>query len=186
MHEDIKKAVRTLREGGIILYPTDTIWGLGCDAANKEAVEKIYKIKQRSDSKSMLVLVNRPEMIQFYVDELSDTAYDLFDLATEPLTVILDDVKNLADNLIAQDGSVGFRVTNEEFSKKLVQQFKMPIVSTSANISGESAPAIFDEISEDIISDVDYIVEYRQEDIRKANPSKIIKLGKTGAFTLIR
>jgi len=186
MHEDIKKAVRTLREGGIILYPTDTIWGLGCDAANKEAVEKIYKIKQRSDSKSMLVLVNRPEMIQFYVDELSDTAYDLFDLATEPLTVILDDVKNLADNLIAQDGSVGFRVTNEEFSKKLVQQFKMPIVSTSANISGNTAPAIFDEISDEIISAVDYIVEYRQEDTTKSQVSKIIKLGKTGAFTLIR
>ena len=186
MHEDIKKAITILREGGIILYPTDTIWGIGCDASNKEAVERIYKIKQRSDSKSMLVLVSRPEMIQFYVDELSNTAYDLFDLATEPLTVILDDVKNLADNLIAQDGSVGFRVTNEEFSKKLVQQFKMPIVSTSANISGESAPAIFDEISEEIISAVDYVVEYRQEDTTKASPSKIIKLSNTGEFKVIR
>jgi len=186
MHEDIKKAITVLREGGIILYPTDTIWGIGCNASNKEAVERIYKIKQRSDSKSMLVLVSRPEMIQFYVDELSDTAYDLFDLATEPLTVILDDVKNLADNLIAQDGSVGFRVTNEEFSQKLVQQFKMPIVSTSANISGNPAPTIFDEISEEIISAVDYVVEYRQDDIRKSNPSKIIKLSNTGAFKVIR
>jgi len=186
MHEDIKKAITVLREGGIILYPTDTIWGLGCDASNKEAVERIYKIKQRSDSKSMLVLVSRPEMIQFYIDELSDNAYDLFDLATEPLTVILDDVKNLAENLIAIDGSVGFRVTKEDFSQKLVQQFKMPIVSTSANISGNPAPAIFDEISEEIISAVDYVVEYRQDDTTKSKPSKIIKLGKFGEFKLIR
>ena len=186
MHQDIKKAVKILREGGIILYPTDTIWGLGCDASNKEAVERIYKIKQRSDSKSMLVLVNRPEMIQFYVDELSDTAYDLFDLTTEPLTIILDDAKNLAKNLIAQDGSIGFRVTNEEFSNKLIQQFKMPIVSTSANISGNTAPAIFYEISEEIISAVDYVVEYRQEDTTKSQASKIIKLGKTGEIKIIR
>ncbi len=186
MHEDIKKAIKILREGGIILYPTDTIWGIGCDASNKEAVARIYKIKQRSDSKSMLVLVSRPEMIQFYVDELSETAYDLFDLATEPLTVILDDVKNLAQNLIAQDGSVGFRVTNEEFSQKLVQQFKMPIVSTSANISEKPAPAIFDEISKEIISNVDYVVKYRQNDISKSKASKIIKLSKTGAFKIVR
>jgi len=186
MHEDIKKAIKILREGGIILYPTDTIWGIGCDASNKEAVERIYKIKQRSDSKTMLVLVSRPEMIQFYVDELSKTAYDLLDLATEPLTVILDNVKNLAQNLIAQDGSVGFRVTNEEFSQKLVQQFRMPIVSTSANISKKPAPAIFDEISKEIISNVDYVVKYRQNDISKSKPSKIIKLSKTGKFIFIR
>ena len=186
MHDDIKKAIKVLREGGIILYPTDTIWGIGCDASNKEAVERVYKIKQRSDSKSMLVLVSRPEMIQFYVEELSDTAYDLFDLTTEPLTVILDGAKNLAENLIAEDGSIGFRVTNEEFSQKLIQQFKMPIVSTSANISGKNAPAIFDEISEEIISAVDYVVEYRQDDIKKSQASKIIKLGKSGEFKVIR
>ena len=186
MHEDIKKAIQVLRNGGIILYPTDTIWGIGCDASNEKAVERIYKIKQRSDSKSMLVLVSRPEMIQFYVEELSDTAYDLFDLATEPVTIILDDAKNLAKNLIAEDGSIGFRLTKEEFSNKLISQFKMPIVSTSANISGEQAPAIFDEISDDIISAVDYIVEYRQKDRLKSKASKIIKLGKTGEFKVIR
>jgi len=186
MHEDIKKAVKVLREGGIILYPTDTIWGIGCDASNEKAVERIYKLKQRADSKSMLLLVSRPEMIQFYVDELNDTAYDLFDLTTEPLTIILDDAKNLAKNLIATDGSIGFRVTNEEFSHKMIQQFKMPVVSTSANISGQTSPAIFDEISEEIISAVDYVVNYRQEDTNKAKPSKIIKLGKSGQFKLIR
>ena len=186
MYNDIKQAVKTLREGGIILYPTDTIWGIGCDASNEKAVERIYKIKQRSDSKSMLVLVNRPEMIQFYVEELSDTAYDLFKLATEPLTVILDDAKNLVKNLIAEDGSIGFRVTNEEFSNKLISQFKMPIVSTSANISGENSPAIFDKISDEIINAVDYVVEYRQEDPNKSKPSKIIKLDKNDVVKIIR
>ena len=186
MHEDIKQAVKVLREGGIILYPTDTIWGIGCDASNEKAVERIYKLKQRADSKSMLLLASRPEMIQFYVDELNDTAYDLFDLTTEPLTIILDDAKNLAKNLIADDGSIGFRVTNEEFSHKMIQQFKMPVVSTSANISGQASPAIFDEISEEIISAVDFVVKFRQEDTNKAKPSKIIKLGKSGQFKLIR
>ena len=186
MHEDIKKAIQILRNGGIILYPTDTIWGIGCDASNREAVERIYKIKQRSDSKSMLVLVSRPEMIQFYVEELSDTAYDLFDLTTKPLTIILDDAKNLAKNLIAEDGSIGFRLTKEEFSNKLISQFKMPIVSTSANISGEQTPAIFDEISDDIISAVDYVVVYRQDDTIKTKASKIIKLDKSNEFKLIR
>ena len=186
MHEDIKKTVEVLRNGGVILYPTDTIWGIGCDASNEKAVERIYKIKQRSDNKSMLVLVSRPEMIQFYVEELSDIAYDLFDLTTEPLTVILDEAKNLAKNLIAEDGSVGFRVTNEEFSQKMIQQFKMPIVSTSANVSGKNSPLIFAEISEEIISAVDYVVNYRQENTSKSKPSKIIKLGKTGQFRVIR
>jgi L-threonylcarbamoyladenylate synthase len=186
MNEDIKQAVKVLREGGLILYPTDTIWGIGCDASNEKAVERIYKLKQRADNKSMLVLVSRPEMIQFYVDEFSDTAYDLFDLTSEPLTIILDKAKNLAKNLIAEDGSIGFRVTNEEFSNKLIQQFKMPIVSTSANISSNSSPAIFDEISEEIASAVDYVIKFRQDDLSKSKPSKIIKLSNSGEIKIIR
>ncbi len=186
MKEDIKQALKILREGGVILYPTDTVWGLGCDASNEKAVKRIYEIKQRTDSKSMLVLVENPAMISYYVSNMPDVAWDLIEVADSPLTIIYDNAKNFAKNLIAEDGSIGIRVSNEDFTKKLIRQFRAPIVSTSANISGKPTPANFDEISEEIINQVDYVVKYRQEDYTKAKPSKIIKLKSNGEINIIR
>lgn len=186
MNQDIKKATEVLRNGGVILYPTDTIWGIGCDATNEEAVKRVYEIKQRDDSKSMLVLLDNPVKLQSFVEEVPDIAWDLIDLADKPLTIIYDNARNLAPNLIAEDGSIGIRITDEEFSMKLCQQFRKPIVSTSANISGTPAPALFREISEEIKEAVDYIVEYRQNDNQKAQPSSIMKLSKTGTIEIIR
>lgn len=186
MHNDIKKAVEVLKNGGVILYPTDTIWGIGCDATNPEAVARIYKIKQREDSKSMLVLMENPALLERYVNDVPEIAWDLVEISTTPLTVIYPGAKNLANNLIAEDGSIGIRFTKEEFTTKLLQRFRRPIVSTSANISGQKSPAFFDEISEEIKSQVDYIVEYRQDDINPAQPSSIIKLWPGGRIDIIR
>jgi L-threonylcarbamoyladenylate synthase len=186
MQNDIKKAGEVLKSGGVILYPTDTIWGLGCDATNPEAVKKIYEIKKREDSKSMLVLMENPALLERYVDEVPDVAWDLVEISTTPLTVIYNGAKNLAANLIATDGSVGIRFTKEEFTSRLLQRFRRPIVSTSANISGETAPAFFDEISEEIKEQGDYFVEFRQDDVIPAQPSSIIKLGPGGQIAIIR
>lgn len=186
MNEDIKEACRVMQEGGVILYPTDTVWGLGCDATNEEAVRKVYEIKKRMDSKALLVLVDSPVKVDFYVDEVPSVAWDLIELTTKPLTIVYSGARNLASNLLAEDGSVGIRVTGEEFSKKLCQRFRKAIVSTSANISGEPSPAIFEEISEEIKSQVDYIVKYRQDDTQRAKSSSIIKLGKGGQVKVIR
>ncbi|MBK6284206.1 MAG: threonylcarbamoyl-AMP synthase [Draconibacterium sp.] len=170
----------------MILYPTDTIWGIGCDATNEKAVEKIYKIKKREDSKSMLVLMENPALLERYVDDVPEIAWDLVEVATTPLTVIYPNAKNLAKNLVADDGSIGIRFTKEAFTTQLLQRFRKPLVSTSANISGEKSPAFFDEISEEIKSQVDYIVEFRQNDTTPANPSSIIKLGAGGRIDIIR
>ncbi|WP_346862282.1 L-threonylcarbamoyladenylate synthase [uncultured Draconibacterium sp.] len=186
MHDDLKKAVETLKSGGIILYPTDTIWGIGCDATNPEAVKRIYKLKKREDSKSMLVLMENPALLDRYVEEVPEVAWDLVEISTTPLTVIYPGAKNLAKNLIAEDGSIGIRFTKEKFTSQLLQRFRKPLVSTSANISGEKSPAFFDEISEEIKSQVDYIVEYRQDDTTPAQPSSIIKLGTGGQIDIIR
>jgi L-threonylcarbamoyladenylate synthase len=186
MQNDINKALEVLKSGGVILYPTDTIWGLGCDATNPDAVKRIYDIKKREDSKSMLVLMGNPALLERYVDEVPDVAWDLVEITTTPLTVIYPGAKNLAANLIAEDGSIGIRFTKEDFTTRLLQRFRRPIVSTSANISGEVAPAFFDEISEEVKEQVDYIVEYRQDDITPAQPSGIIKLGPGGQIDIIR
>lgn len=186
MHNDIKNAVEVLKNGGVILYPTDTIWGLGCDATNPEAVERIYQIKQREDSKSMLILMENPALLERYVNDVPDVAWDLVEISTTPLTVIFPGAKNLAANLIAEDGSIGIRFTKEEFTTKLLQRFRRPIVSTSANISRQKSPAFFDEISEEIKNQVDYVVEYRQNDINPAQPSSIIKLWPGGRIDIIR
>ena len=186
MHDDIKKALEVLKAGGVILYPTDTIWGIGCDATNEKAVERIYKIKKREDSKSMLVLMENPALLERYVDEVPEIAWDLVEVATTPLTVIYPSAKNLAKNLIAEDGSIGIRFTKEAFTSQLLHRFRRPLVSTSANISGEKSPAFFDEISEEIKSQVDFIVEYRQNDTTPAQPSSIIKLGAGGRIDIIR
>ncbi len=186
MDEEIKKVVEILKNGGIILYPTDTVWGIGCDATNAEAVKKIYEIKHRADEKSMLVLVDSVDRLGAYVKDIPSLAYDLVEMSEKPLTIIYPEARNLAENLVAKDGSIGIRVTNEEFSKKLCYRFQKPIVSTSANISGEPTAAIFSEISDEIKNAVDYIVKYRQNDKKKASPSGIIKLGVGNVVEVIR
>lgn len=184
--EDIKNAIKTMKNGGIILYPTDTIWGLGCDATNEEAVKKIFEIKKREDSKSMLVLTDSAGKVERLVGDVPNIVWDLVEVSDKPLTIIYPGGKNMAKNLIAQDGSVGIRITNETFSKELCAQFRLPIVSTSANISGEPSPSNFSEISEEIIKSVDYVVQYRQNDKTKAKPSSIIKVNSDGSIKIIR
>ena len=186
MNEEIKKACQVMREGGVILYPTDTIWGIGCDATNEEAVRRVYEIKRRADSKAMLVLVDSAVKVDFYVQDVPEVAWDLIELADKPLTIIYSGARNLAPNLLAEDGSVGIRVTGEEFSNRLCQQFRKAIVSTSANVSGQPSPQNFSEISEEIKSAVDYIVDYRREETTQAKPSSIIKLDKGGVIKIIR
>ena len=184
--EDLKKACEVMRKGGVILYPTDTIWGIGCDATNPEAVKRVYDIKKRADSKAMLVLVDSTVKVDFYVSDVPAVAWDLIEFTTKPLTIIYDGARNLAENLLAEDGSVGIRVTAEEFSKQLCFRFRKAIVSTSANISGQPSPANFSEISEEVKQAVDYIVEYRQKEVGHPKPSSIIKLGKGGEVKIIR
>lgn len=186
MQEDIKEACRVMNEGGIILYPTDTIWGIGCDATNEDAVKRVYEIKKRIDSKALLVLVDSQVKVDFYVSDVPAIAWDLMDVADKPLTIIYSGARNLAKNLLAEDGSVGIRVTNEAFSKKLCERFRKAIVSTSANVSGEPSPLNYSEISPEIIAAVDYVVKYRQEDQSKPSPSSIIKLGTGGLIKVIR
>lgn len=186
MTEDIKKACEVMQAGGIILYPTDTIWGIGCDATNEDAVQRVYELKKRADNKAMLVLMDSQAKLNMYVDDIPDIAWDLIEVADKPLTIIYSNAKNLAKNLLGADGSVGIRISNEEFSRKLCERFRKPLVSTSANVSGTPSPANFSEVSEVIRSGVDYIVSYRQDDMSKAQPSNIIKLGAGGLIQVIR
>jgi len=186
MKDDINKALEILKTGGIILYPTDTIWGLGCDATNEDAVKRIYEIKQRVDSKSMLVLLDNPGKLPSYVKDVPEIAWDLIETTNKPMTIIYPGAKNLAKNLIAEDDSIGIRITDEEFSNHLLFRFRKPIVSTSANISGEPSPKNFSKISDSIKNTVDYIVKFRQEETNNPNPSSIIKLGITGEIKIIR
>lgn len=184
--DDIVKAVEVLRSGGIILYPTDTIWGIGCDATNTAAVKRIYEIKQRQDTKSMLVLMENPNLLNSYISEVPEIAWELIEVADTPLTIIYPGAKNLAINLVANDGSIGIRITNEAFTQQLIQRFRKPVVSTSANISGQKSPQNFAEISEEIKKSVDYTVKFRQDDLSRSNPSGIIKLGLGGQIQIIR
>lgn len=186
MKEDIQKAIEVMSNGGLILYPTDTIWGIGCDATNQEAVQKVYELKQRSDSKALIVLIDNPVKLNYYLTETPDLAWDLIELSDKPLTIIYDNARNVAHNLIAEDGSLAIRVTEEKFSQELCRRFRKAIVSTSANVSGEPSPQNFQEISEVIKNGVDFIVNYRQEDSTKAKASSIIKLGNSGEIKIIR
>ena len=186
MQQEINKAIDVLKKGGVILYPTDTIWGIGCDATNPAAVEKIYKIRQRAESKAMLVLINDSSELDKYVETVPDIAYELIDVAVRPLTIIYDEAIGLASNLIASDGSIGIRVTKEEFSHQLCKRFRKPIVSTSANVSGKKSPATFREIDNAILESVDYVVNYRQNDDCALKSSEIIKLSKSGTIKIIR
>ncbi len=186
MTDEIKKACKVLASGGVILYPTDTVWGIGCDATDEEAVRRVYDIKRRADDKAMLVLVDSTVKVDFYVGDVPEIAWDLIELADKPLTIIYPAARNLARNLVAEDGSVGIRVTKEAFSQALCRQFRKAIVSTSANVSGTPSPANFSQISEEIKSAVDYTVDYRREEQSLSKPSGIIKLGHGGVVQVIR
>ena len=184
--EDIRRAVEVMNQGGVILYPTDTIWGLGCDATNPEAVKRIYEIKQRTDAKALISLVDSETKVQFYVKEVPEVAWDVMELSEKPMTVVFDGGRNLAPNLLAEDGSVAIRITKETFSKELCMRMKRAVVSTSANISGQPAPRCFSEISEEIKKAVDYICTSRQDEPPTQTASSIIKLGAGGEVTIIR
>ncbi|MGE4432931.1 MAG: L-threonylcarbamoyladenylate synthase [Bacteroidales bacterium] len=186
MKEDLEKAIEVLNRGGLILYPTDTIWGIGCDATNPEAVKRVYALKNRVDNKALLLLVDSPVKISFYVDPVPEVAWDLIELSEKPLTIIYSGARNLAANLLAEDGSVGIRVTRESFSHQLCLRFRKALVSTSANVSGKPAPTCFADIDPEIIEGVDYVVKYRQEDIQPSKPSSIIKLESSGIVQVIR
>ena len=184
--EDIRRAIEVMNQGGVILYPTDTIWGLGCDATNPEAVRRIYEIKQRTDAKALISLVDSETKVQFYVKEVPEVAWDVMELSEKPMTVVFDGGRNLAPNLLAEDGSVAIRITKEAFSKELCMRMKRAVVSTSANISGQPAPRCFSEISEEIKKAVDYICTSRQDEPPTQTASSIIKLGAGGEVTIIR
>jgi len=195
--EDLQEALRVLRAGGIIVYPTDTVWGIGCDATNAEAVARIYALKQREDSKSMLVLLDSAAKLNYYIADIPEAAdmllglmdegvNGLMDESQKPLTIIYPNARNLAPNLIAEDGSIGIRITNEAFSKALCAQLKHPIVSTSANISGHPTARFFAEIEQEILDGSDYICHFRRDDDCPAEPSSIIKINSDGSFKIIR
>lgn len=185
LKEEVRKACEVLKNGGIILYPTDTIWGIGCDATNELAVKRIYELKHREDNKAMLVLLDDVGKLASYV-EVPDVAYELLEVNDKPMTIIYPNAKNLAKNLIAQDRTIGIRITSEAFTKALLYRFRKPIVSTSANISGEPSPKCFAEISDAVKSAVDYVVDFRQEETSNPAPSSIIKLGVGGEIQIIR
>lgn len=186
--DDLREAVRVLREGGVILYPTDTVWGIGCDATNMEAVNRIFAIKHRADSKSMLVLLDHAGRLQGYVEKVPDTAWMLLEAneGQRPMTIIYPHAKNIARNLLAEDGSVGIRITDEPFSQALCEQLRRPIVSTSANISGEPAAKVFRQIAPEILDAVDYVCRYRRDDETPHRPSSIVKVDENECITIIR
>ena len=186
LQDEVKKAVEVMRQGGVILYPTDTVWGIGCDATNPEAVKRVYEIKRRDDSKALICLVDSDARLSRYVRNVADVTWDIIEMAEKPLTIIFDQAVGLAPNLLGEDGSVGIRVTKEEFSKELCFRFQKPIVSTSANISGEPTALTFDEISDDIKNAVDYVVKYNRQCKEKHKPSSIIKINANGKFQIIR
>ncbi|MBE0677526.1 MAG: threonylcarbamoyl-AMP synthase [Bacteroidales bacterium] len=184
--DDIRNALKTLRAGGVILYPTDTVWGLGCDATNSEAVKKIYTIKQRAESKSLIILVNSPSMLTRYVDNPPDVALQIAELTEKPLTIVYDRGRSLAEGVASADGSVGVRICADPFCDDLITALRKPLVSTSANISGSDAPAIFDEISEELKASVDYVCLWRQDDLSRAKASSVIRVSENGVVKILR
>jgi L-threonylcarbamoyladenylate synthase len=185
INTEVHNAFEVIKNGGIILYPTDTVWGIGCDATNPEAIAKIYTLKQREDSKSMIVLMNGDKMMYNVFSAIPDLAWDLWDLSEKPTTLILDNPRNIAENLIAADKTLGVRIIKEPFCFKLLERMKKPIVSTSANISGMETPKTFKEISPEIIKGVDYVVNLQRDKVCK-NPSTIIKLSLDNQVKVIR
>lgn len=186
MDQDIKKCLEVLRNGGLILYPTDTIWGIGCDATNAAAVKRVYDLKRRDDSKALIVLLDSAEHLDHYVVDVPFMARELMDVAVKPLTIIYDGAFNVAPSLLGEDDSLGIRVPQEPFTHKLCAMLGKPLVSTSANVSGEPAPASFAQVSDEIKQGVDYVVQYRQDDDTPHAASNIIKLSSDGTFKIIR
>lgn len=186
IQNEIKQAHAILMQGGVILYPTDTIWGIGCDATCAEAVEKIYQIKERDPQKSMLVLVSDLAMAERYIDELPEAAIQLFEVSDQPLTLILDGARNLAPNLPASDGSIGIRIPDDDFCLGLLHKLRRPLVSTSANLSGDPSPGCFADIPGELLARADYVVNWRQEEPPQRQASSIIRIRRDGQITIIR
>lgn len=185
-YDDIQTCVKVLREGGLILYPTDTIWGIGCDATNNEAVKKIYALKKRDPGKSMLILASDTNMVDRYVNDFPDIAEELFDTTDSPLTIILPDAVNLASDLPAENGSIGIRIPDDPFCQELLRRFRRPIVSTSANFSGAPSPSWFGDINPELIEKMDHVANWKQEDRTRNKASSIIKIDVDGSFKIIR
>ena len=186
LKDEVARALKVLQDGGIILYPTDTIWGIGCDATNTEAVKKIFALKQRDEAKSMIILLDNDNKLQSYVSNVPDIAYDLMEYAENPLTLVMPGAKNISPALIADDGSVGIRVVRHEFCQQLIQRLRKPLVSTSANISGSASPKNFGQVSAEIIDGVDHVVDLEQHDLGEKTPSTIMRLEADGRFEFLR
>ncbi|MBO8428532.1 MAG: threonylcarbamoyl-AMP synthase [Bacteroidetes bacterium] len=186
MEKQISKAVEVLKKGGVIIYPTDTIWGIGCDATNPKAVEKVFEIKRRSDSKSLIVLASDTGMINQYVQQIPEIAYQLIELNDKPMTIIYPNAAGLAENVVAEDGSIGIRIPMNDFCIKLIRAFKKPIVSTSANISGENAPQNYGEIAKEILDAADFVADPELEGKSTHKASQILKVGLGGEIEVIR
>ena len=185
MKEEIYKAIEVLKAGGIILYPTDTVWGIGCDATNEEAVQKIYDLKNREDSKSLIIIVANDRMLNYHVKDVPELAWDLIDISNKPTTIIYNEGNHLAENVIAADKSIAIRMVKEGFAHQMAFNYRKPIVSTSANISGSSTPMSFDEISDEIKNNVDFVVDAKFDTGNK-KPSALIKLGLNGEIEILR
>jgi L-threonylcarbamoyladenylate synthase len=186
MDADIAQCLKVLNAGGLILYPTDTVWGIGCDATNAEAVKRVYQLKQRDDSKALIVLIDSAEHLDHYVVDVPEIALELIDVAVKPLTIIYEGAYNLASNVLGDEDSVGIRIPNDEFCHRLCERYGKPIVSTSANVSGHSTARTFAEIDPSIVEGVDYAVQYRRNDDSRRQPSNIILLSRNGTFKIIR
>jgi L-threonylcarbamoyladenylate synthase len=184
--EDIKESLKTLRQGGIILYPTDTIWGLGCDPTNEAAVNKIYKIKSRDENKSLIILVDGLSMIERYVEDCPEIVFELAGVSDSPLTIIYPKGKNLAEGVCGKDNSIAIRICHDEFCSQLISRFHKPIVSTSANLSGSPSPGNFSEVEKTLIDTVDFVVNYHQNDRSKSFASPVIKVNHDGTIKIIR
>lgn len=185
MQKELQNAIKVLKEGGLILYPTDTVWGIGCDASNPEAIKKVYKLKNREDSKALICLVANDRMLKKYVKEIPFAAQSIIDVSDKPTTIIYDEARNLAPNLIAEDNTIAIRIPDHEFCYWLTRKFNGAIVSTSANISGQPTPKSYKEIAPEVIKGVDYVVNLHREKIC-AKPSSIIKLSNSGVVKIIR
>ncbi|MBL4669273.1 MAG: threonylcarbamoyl-AMP synthase [Flavobacteriales bacterium] len=185
MKQEIHKTIEVLKAGGIILYPTDTVWGIGCDATNEKAVQKIYKLKQRSDAKSLIIIVANDRMLNYHVKDVPELAWDIIDISKKPTTIIYTEGNHLADNVMAEDNSIAIRMIKEGFAHQLAFNFRKPIVSTSANISESSTPSSFNEISNEIKNNVDFIVDVKFNTGNK-KPSSLMKLGLYGEIKILR
>jgi L-threonylcarbamoyladenylate synthase len=184
--EDLKESLNTLRKSGVLLYPTDTIWGIGCDPTNVSAVSRIFQLKSRSENKSLIILADGLQMIERYVTEIPEIVYELAEVSDTPLTIIYPKGKNLATGVCSEDGSVAIRICKDEFCQELIKRFRKPIVSTSANLSGSSSPGNFSEIEKTLVSKIDYVVRFRQDDRRKRLASPVIKVNLDGTIKIIR